>query len=144
MEILFHSHLAFNKAIATKFCTWHDSCAVVACAKVCCDLMANNRIEARRSFSRNWIAGNKPLVKRAAAPERRCIQSIAHFLHHNIHASACLISRLRQSKWCSISVTIKLLWLRTSVQGKLCLISGAFLSITKYYVQYKYFEFEFI
>ena len=49
MEISFHSHLDYNTVIATKFCTWHDSCAVVACAKICCDLMASNRITARRS-----------------------------------------------------------------------------------------------
>ena len=50
--------------IATKFCTWHYSCAVVACAKICCDLMANNGITA--SFHRIWIAGKeKSSVKRA-------------------------------------------------------------------------------
>ena len=59
MQIPFHSHLDSNNVIATKFCTWHDSCAVVACAKICCDLMA------RRSFHRIWIAGKKSLVKRA-------------------------------------------------------------------------------
>ena len=30
--ISFHSHLDSNTVIATNFCTWHDSCAVVACA----------------------------------------------------------------------------------------------------------------
>ena len=65
MEIPFHSHLDSSTVIATKFCTWHDSCAVVACAKFCCDLMASNGIMARRSFHRIWIAGKKPLVKRA-------------------------------------------------------------------------------
>ena len=65
MEISFHSHLDSNTVIATKFCTWHDSCAVVACAKICCDLMASNGITARRSFHRIWIAGKKSLVKRA-------------------------------------------------------------------------------
>ena len=38
---------------------------VVACAKICCDLMASNRITARRNFRRIWIAGKKWLVKRA-------------------------------------------------------------------------------
>ena len=33
-----------NKVITAKFCTWHNSCAVVSCAKFCSDLMANNRI----------------------------------------------------------------------------------------------------
>ena len=51
--------------IATIFCTWHDSCVVVACAKICCDLMAGNGITARRNFHRIWFAGKKSLVKRA-------------------------------------------------------------------------------
>ena len=34
MEISFHTHLDFNIVVATKFCTWHNSCAVVACAKM--------------------------------------------------------------------------------------------------------------
>ena len=59
MEISFHSQLDSNTVIATKFCTWHDSCAVVACAKICCDLMASNGVMARRSFHRIWIAGEK-------------------------------------------------------------------------------------
>ena len=63
MEISFHSHLDCNTVIATKFCTWHDSCAVVACAKICCDLMASNGVMARRNFYRISIAGKKTLVK---------------------------------------------------------------------------------
>ena len=55
----FHSHLDSNTVIATKFCTWHDSCAVVACATICCDLMASNGVMARRSFHRIRIAGKK-------------------------------------------------------------------------------------
>ena len=69
MEISFHSHLDSNTVIATKLCTWHDSCAVVACAKNCCDLMASNRVMARRSFHRIWIAGKKTLVKRDPGPD---------------------------------------------------------------------------
>ena len=57
MEISFHTHLDSNIVIATEFCTWHDSCAVVACAKMCCNLMASNGITAKRSFHRIWIAG---------------------------------------------------------------------------------------
>ena len=59
MEILFHFHLDSNTMIDTKFCTWHDSCTVVACAKICCDLMASNGITARQNFHRIWIAGKK-------------------------------------------------------------------------------------
>ena len=69
MEISIRSHLDSNTVIAAKFCTWHDSCAVVACAKICCDLMATNEITARQSFHRIWIAGKKSLVKRAPGPD---------------------------------------------------------------------------
>ena len=65
MEVSFHSHLDSNTVIARKFCTWHDSTAVVACAKICCDLVASNGIMARLSFHRIWIADKNPLVKRA-------------------------------------------------------------------------------
>ena len=63
-EISIQSHLDSNTAIATNFCTWHDSCAVVACANICCDLMASNGITARQRFHRIWIAGTKSTVKR--------------------------------------------------------------------------------
>ena len=65
----FHSHLDSNTVITAKFCTWHDSCAVVTCAKICCGLIASNGITARRSFHRIWIAGKKSLVKWAPGPE---------------------------------------------------------------------------
>ena len=52
MEITFHSHFHSNIVIATKFCTWHDSWAVVSCAKIGCDPMTSNGITARRSFHR--------------------------------------------------------------------------------------------
>ena len=44
--------------------------AVVACAKICCDLMASNRVTARQSFHRIWIAGKNLLVKQT--PETHC------------------------------------------------------------------------
>ena len=48
MKLLFCSHLD-NKVIATKFCTWHDSCAVLRYSKIRCDLMAN------KNFYQIWI-----------------------------------------------------------------------------------------
>ena len=63
MEISFHSQLNSNTVIATKFCTWHDSCAVVPCAKICYDLMASNGIMARPRFHWIKIAGKKTLMK---------------------------------------------------------------------------------
>ena len=66
MEISFRSH--FDTVIVTKFCTCHDSYAVVSCARICCDLMASNGITERRNFHWIWIVGKKSLVKRAPVP----------------------------------------------------------------------------
>ena len=42
--------------IATKFCTWHDSWAVVTCAKFCCDMITSNWIRAKWNFHPNsWF-----------------------------------------------------------------------------------------
>ena len=63
MEISFCSHPSTNKVIATKFGTWHDSLAVVACAKFCCDMINCNWIRAKWIFHRIWIVMEKSLVK---------------------------------------------------------------------------------
>ena len=63
MEISFCSHPSTNKVIATKFGTWHDSWAVVACAKFCCDMINCNWIRAKWFFHRIWIVMEKSLVK---------------------------------------------------------------------------------
>ena len=78
----FHSHLNSNTVIAIKYCSWHDSCAVVACAKICCDLIASNGITARRSFHRIWIAGKKSLVKRAPESTQFLQAGSGHILVH--------------------------------------------------------------
>ena len=46
-----------NEEIATKFCKWHDNCAVVAYAKICCDLRDNSLSSARWNFHQIWKAG---------------------------------------------------------------------------------------
>ena len=56
MDIPFCSCLFSNEVIIT-------SCAVMACAKICCDLMTSGWITARRNFHRIWIASKMPLVK---------------------------------------------------------------------------------
>ena len=63
MEISFCSHPNTNKVIATIFGTWHDSWAVVACAKFCCDMVTSNWIRAKWNFHRIWIVMDKSLVK---------------------------------------------------------------------------------
>ena len=46
-KISFNSHPSVSKAIATKYCTCHDSTAVVACAKICSDVIPKNEIIAK-------------------------------------------------------------------------------------------------
>ena len=67
LAILFCFHLDSNKVLTVKICIWCDSCAVMACAKFCCDLMANDWITARRNFHWIWIVSKKSLVKWALA-----------------------------------------------------------------------------
>ena len=55
MEISFCSHLSYSKVIfAMKFCTWHDSCAVVECAKFCSDMMLYDGVTLKRISRRIW------------------------------------------------------------------------------------------
>ena len=44
MEISFCSHPSCSEVITIKFCTRHDSCAVMPCAKFCSDMMPNNGV----------------------------------------------------------------------------------------------------
>ena len=43
------AYLCWNDLV---FCTWYDSCALVTCAKLCCDLMASNGITLKRNYHR--------------------------------------------------------------------------------------------
>ena len=49
------------------------NCAVRECAKICCGLVANNRITARQSFHRIWIACTESFVKRASGLFSFCV-----------------------------------------------------------------------
>ena len=42
-----------NSVITTKFCTWHDSSAVVPCAELCSDLIAKNGEYSQRNSPSN-------------------------------------------------------------------------------------------
>ena len=70
MEISFCSHPNNNIVIATIFGTWHDSWAVVACAKFCRDMITSNWIKAKWNFHRIWIVMEKSLVKWVPGPQR--------------------------------------------------------------------------
>ena len=55
MEISFCSHPSCSEMIAMEFCTWQDSCAVMACAKFCSDVIPYNRVTLKQIFYRIWI-----------------------------------------------------------------------------------------
>ena len=55
MEILFCCHPGYIELIAINFCTWHNSCAVVACVKLCSDMMPYNGVILKPIFHRIWI-----------------------------------------------------------------------------------------
>ena len=63
-ELAFCSHLNSNRVIATKFCVWHDSYAVVACTKICYDQIACYWITAKGIFPSNLNCEENSLVKR--------------------------------------------------------------------------------
>ena len=46
-----------------KNCTWHDSCAVVACAKFCCNMITSDWMRVKWNFHRIWIVIEKSLVE---------------------------------------------------------------------------------
>ena len=53
MEIPFCFFPDLNPLITTKFCTCHDSCAVMACAKFCSDQVTRNGLLPKQ-ISSNW------------------------------------------------------------------------------------------
>ena len=44
MESLFYSHPSCNQVITLKFCTWHDSCDGMTCAKFCSNMILYNGV----------------------------------------------------------------------------------------------------
>ena len=63
MAISFWSHPNSNDLIATQFSTCHDSCAVMACAKLCGDMKAWNGIMLKQIFHWIWITVERVSVK---------------------------------------------------------------------------------
>ena len=60
MQISFWSHPDANLGIATKFCTCHDSCAVVACVKICSVLITRCwELKTRINFSSDLNCGHQ-------------------------------------------------------------------------------------
>ena len=94
IQISFYCHLDSNKLIATKFCTWHDSRAVMACAKFCSEMIPYNRVTLNPIFHRICIVKQKSYVKWTggcsdlimSAFIRLCSTASAT---NNLHSAAC-------------------------------------------------------
>ena len=63
MEISFSSNSTTDDHIATTFGTWHDSPAVVPCAKYCSDHFISIWMRAKWNFHHIWNVMEKMLVK---------------------------------------------------------------------------------
>ena len=85
MEISLCSHWRCIEVIAMKFCTWQDSCAVMACAKFCSDLMSYNGITVKQIFHRNWMAMEKSPMKWAPGLfDKRSVTSVTQHQRYGI------------------------------------------------------------
>ena len=51
---------------ALKLCTWLDNCAVVACAKLCSEIITCKGVTLKQNFHRIWIMLEKWFVKLAS------------------------------------------------------------------------------
>ena len=97
MEISFCSHPNTNKVIATIFGTWHDSWAVVACAKFCCDVIISNWIRAKWNFHHIWIVMEKSLVKWVPESEQFWTRSVTLWFDYIENAE---LIKCHIRKWC--------------------------------------------
>ena len=68
MKILFCSLPNCSKVITMVFCTWHDSCALMACAKFCSDMIPYNGGTLKPIFSQIWMTIEKAFMTWAPGP----------------------------------------------------------------------------
>ena len=59
IEILSYSHPSYREAFATVFCTWHDSCTIVARAELCSETMPYNGTTLKPISPRIWMTMGK-------------------------------------------------------------------------------------
>ena len=62
MEISSCSQPICGVAIAMKFCTWHDSCAAMACTKFCSEMILYNGVILKASLYLIWITMGKSFL----------------------------------------------------------------------------------
>ena len=63
MEIVLCSRPSYSDIIAIKFCTWPNSCVVVACAKCCSGMVPYNGVTVIPIFHRIWSTMEKSFLK---------------------------------------------------------------------------------
>ena len=78
IEISFYSKSVPDNHIATKFCTCHDSLAVMACAKFCSDCYVRIGIRAKWIIRQVWIVMGKSLVRWVPCYPYGCMRSLCN------------------------------------------------------------------
>ena len=64
--------------IGTKCCSWHESYAVVACAKFCCDFVSSRGMTVMWTCRRIWITGENMSAKRIKNSYREISRNLQH------------------------------------------------------------------
>ena len=78
MDISFCSHPSCSEVIAMEFSTWHDSSAVMPCAKFCSNILPFNGVIQKLIFHRILITTEKSLVKWAPGGLVNKLSQISH------------------------------------------------------------------
>ena len=80
-------YLIPQHTITTKFCTWHDSTAVVPCAKFCCDYWVRFWMEAKQNFELWWkiVGGMFPWSQALPNHQTVLILSVSRHLPEESH-----------------------------------------------------------
>ena len=84
LEISFCSRPSYSEVIAIKFCTWHDSCAVVPCAKFCSGMIPYN---INTNFPSDLNYDGKSFVKRDPVQ----LPWQCYFRHANMYKSTLIL-----------------------------------------------------
>ena len=108
MAITFCSHPNCNKVSAMKFCTWHDSCAVVPCAKFYSHMIPYNRVTLKHEILHQiWITIEKSFGKWAPGCVIHFQKSVGEVIFLEIptliplYITLCIL--LAQSGWDKIA-----------------------------------------
>ena len=103
---LFFFHPSSNHAITTKFCTCHDSYAVIACAKFCSDVRARNRIT-KLDFPLNLHHDDKVFLSEVSPKEEHNLQvTIEAAVYWNTEKLSKTHLKLQITKYSILSIVV--------------------------------------